>query len=330
MAEKRYDAVALGEALIDFIDIGASQYGLKMFERNPGGAVANAATAMARCGLQTAFIGKVGNDTHGRFLKNTLRDAGVDVSGMIVSDIAFTTLAFVEAEAEGEGSLSFARKPGADMMLLWEEIDKSIIASTKVFHIGSISLTDEPAKSATRNAVVLAKESGAAVTYDPNYRASLWKSEGEAVEAMRSMLPYVDVIKMSGKETELLTGEADAEKAANKLLNMGISLVAVTLGKEGAYLASPSHSAMCSGFEVPVLDTAGAGDAFLGGLVYKLLAYGKPLSSVKEKEIKEFGAFANATAAKCTEKRGAIASMPTVEETERLISGGASIPKATP
>ena len=179
---------ALGEVLIDFTDAGVSEGGQKLFERNAGGAPANVLVALQRMGFETAFIGKIGNDMHGEFLRGTLTSNGVNCDGLITDPDFFTTLAFVALDEQGDRSFSFARKPGADTQLRPEEIDERIIRNSRIFHIGSLSLTDEPARSATHHALELAKEAGCVLSYDPNYRANLWPNVGAAMEQMRSVL----------------------------------------------------------------------------------------------------------------------------------------------
>ena len=203
----RYDIAALGELLIDFTDSGVSDSGMRLFERNPGGAPANVLTAAARFGRATAFLGKVGDDMHGRFLRQTLLEAGIDVSGLVMAADVFTTLAFVALNGRGERSFSFARKPGADTCLRPEELNAAVLDDCRVLHVGSLSLTDEPACGATFAAVDRAKAAGAVISYDPNYRAALWPDAETAARHMRSMVPYVDVMKLSDEETALLTDE---------------------------------------------------------------------------------------------------------------------------
>ena len=198
-----FDVTALGEMLIDFTMQGTNGQGQRVFAQNAGGAPANVAAAIAKLGAKTAFIGKAGNDMHGRFLKETLESCGIDNSGFTLSDEYFTTLAFVDVKPDGEREFSFARNHGADKMLSEKDIPLELISSSRILHIGSISLTDEPCRSATLYAVKNAKENGVIVSYDPNYRASLWNSECEAVNQMRSMIPYADVMKISQEETIL-------------------------------------------------------------------------------------------------------------------------------
>ena len=314
-----YEITALGESLIDFTPSGTSEAGMRIFEQNPGGAPANALAVFAKFGEKAAFIGKVGNDMHGLFLKETMEKAGIDTKGMIVSDKVFTTLAFVSLNDQGEREFSFARKPGADTCLMEQEVNIDIINETKIFHIGSLSLTDEPCRSATFYALQQAKEAGKIISYDPNYRALLWDSVESAVAGMRSPLDYVDVMKLSDEETKLLTDIEDPEGAAKALLDKGISLVAVTLGKEGAYVCTKEGGAVVPGFESKVVDTTGAGDSFWGGFLYQLAKSGKRPEEVTLEEAKTFARFGNAVASLCVEKRGGIPAMPTMEQVmERL------------
>ncbi|MCL2368023.1 MAG: carbohydrate kinase, partial [Oscillospiraceae bacterium] len=265
-----FDVVALGELLIDFTYAGVSASGNGLFEQNPGGAPANVLAACAALGMRTAFIGKVGADMHGRLLKETLAARGIDVSNLIEDPDTFTTLAFVKL-TDAERSFSFARKPGADTRLDASELDVSILEGTRVFHFGSISLTDEPVRSATMRALEIAKGAGALISYDPNYRASLWECEEVAIRRMRSVLPLVDLIKISDEETALLTGETDPEKAADVLLGQGIKCAVVTLGSSGALAKTARGSVQIPACACVPVDTTGAGDCFWGSFLYALL-----------------------------------------------------------
>ena len=314
-----YEITALGESLIDFTPSGTSEAGMRIFEQNPGGAPANALAVFAKFGEKAAFIGKVGNDMHGLFLKETMEKAGIDTKGMIISDKVFTTLAFVSLNEQGEREFSFARKPGADTCLMEQEVNVDIIKDSKILHIGSLSLTDEPCRSATFYALQQVKDAGKIISYDPNYRALLWESVESAIAGMRSPLDYVDVMKISDEETKLLTDIEDPEGAAKALLAKGVSLVAVTLGKDGAYVCTKEGGAVVPGFESKVVDTTGAGDSFWGGFLYQLAKSGKRPEEVTLEEAKTFARFGNAVASLCVEKRGGIPAMPTMEQvTERL------------
>jgi fructokinase len=309
-----FDVTALGEMLIDFTMQGRNQQGQRVFAQNAGGAPANVAAAIAKLGAKTAFIGKAGNDMHGRFLKETLESCGIDNSGFTLSDEYFTTLAFVDVKPDGEREFSFARNHGADKMLSEKDIPLELISSSRVLHIGSISLTDEPCRSATLYAIKYAKENGVIVSYDPNYRASLWNSESEAVKQMRSMVSYADVMKISEEETVLLTGESDYEKAADILLEQGVKLAAITLGKNGAYVKNKNGGKIVKGFKNKALDATGAGDAFWGGFLFCLAKSGKSPERVTLEDAVYFADFGNAVASVCVEKYGAIPAMPTMEQ----------------
>jgi len=221
--------------------------------------------------------------------------------------------------ADGDREFSFARKPGADTCINWDEVDQSLLSSSRVFHIGSLSMTDEPARTTTLQALELAKNSGAFISYDPNYRPSLWRDAETARESMRALLPFVDIIKVADNEIGLLTGSDDAEEAASLLLAGGVSLVAVTLGAQGAYLASRDAGCHIEGLDVEAIDTTGAGDAFCGGMLYRLLSRPYSINQLDRDALWDIGVFANATAALCVQKRGAIPAMPTIQQTLALL-----------
>lgn len=309
-----FDIVALGELLIDFTSSGKSAIGMRLFEQNPGGAVCNVLSAMAKQGDATAFIGKIGDDMHGRFLKQSIESVGIDTRGLIEADDVFTTLAFVELSDTGERSFSFARKPGADTCLKPEELNESLLRNTRVLHIGSLSLTNEPARSATIRAIQIAKEAGALISYDPNYRAPLWSSVEEAKEQMRSLLPLVDVMKLSDEETALLTDREDPAEALRALNDAGISCAVVTMGPKGAMAMLRGETAMAEPHDCIRVDTTGAGDAFWGGFLHSLLNYNAPLSALSLAQVQDSARFGNVVAAICCERRGALLSMPTSEE----------------
>ncbi len=308
-----FDVTALGEVLIDFTPYGKSEAGMSLFEQNPGGAPANVLAAVSNLGLKPAFIGKVGDDMHGALLKETLEKIHVDTTGLIVDPDYFTTLAFVSL-VNGERSFSFARKPGADTQLRKEEVNLDVLKQTKIFHCGSLSLTDEPARSATFYAVEQAKAAGAVISYDPNYRPLLWKSEEEAIHHMRSMVPYADIMKISDEETKLLSGIEDPVGAAKALLSQGVSCVIVTLGKDGALLKTKDIQVQVKGKDRQAVDTTGAGDSFWGGLLSRLALYNVKPGDITKEQAVEYLTFANAVAGLCVEKRGAIPAMPTLEQ----------------
>lgn len=308
------DIVAMGELLIDFTYHGRSENGTRLFEQNPGGAPANVLCAASNLGLSTAFIGKVGKDMHGDYLRRVLEEKGVDTSGLISADDVFTTLAFVELSETGERKFSFARKPGADTCLLASEVKFELAEGCKIFHFGSLSLTNEPSRSATIEAVKVAKKAGAIISYDPNYRAPLWKCENEASEIMQSVLRFADIVKISDEEVYLITGESSPEAAAESLFQKGISCAVVTLGSNGAYTAVKGAFVLVPILDpdVPVVDTTGAGDAFWGGFLYKLAVSGLRPNELGEAQLRDFTEFANGVASLCIQRRGGIPAMPTI------------------
>jgi fructokinase len=314
-----YDIVSLGELLIDFTASGVSPAGMRLFEQNAGGAVTNLVCAAAQCGAKTAFIGKVGNDMHGAFLKQAMIDAGVDMRALIEADDVFTTLAFVALKPNGEREFSFARKPGADTQLRPDELDRNLLTGTRIFHTGSLSLTQEPARSATYEAIDIARQAGAIISYDPNYRASLWSSQDEAIRYMRSLVSTADIIKVSDEELPLLTGETDPQKAADALAEQGVKLIAITLGAKGAFVRIGQDFRLVPGFCSEAIDTTGAGDAFFGGFLYRFLSSGKSLREVSIDDAADYARFGNATASLCVERRGGIPAMPKLAEINRRI-----------
>lgn len=308
---KKFDIVAFGEVLIDFTNVGVSQSGQKLFAQNPGGAPANVLVAAHKMGCKTSFIGKAGNDMHGQFLKETLNDESIDTTGFVLDEKYFTTLAFVDLDKHGERTFSFARKPGADTKMENSEMNLDVICDTKIFHVGSLSLTDEPSRSATLFGIEQAKKSGAMISYDPNYRASLWASETAAKEQMTTIIP--DIMKISDEETDLLTSHKEPEKAAKELHEKGAKIVVVTLGGEGCYVLNNQGGIKVDGFKSNVVDTTGAGDAFWGGFLSKIALSNKKAEDITLDELKDFARFANAVASICVEGQGAIKAMPTKE-----------------
>lgn len=311
---KEVDVVALGELLIDFTEAGRSTSGKKLFEQNPGGAPANLLTVASHMGYRTEFIGKVGCDMHGRFLKDTLQKEGIGTEYLIEDKEFFTTLAFVEIQNNGEREFSFARKPGADTQLREDELNHNLLSDCKIFHFGSLSLTDEPACTATLKAIEIAKNAGALISYDPNYRASLWISKDEAIAKMKSVIHYTDIMKVSDEELVLLTDIHDYMQAVDQILEMGPKLLAVTLGSEGVLIATKKRKEKIAGFKVSAIDTTGAGDSFWGGFLSEYLKHQKTLDELEWDEIKKCAIYGNITAALCVQKRGGIPAIPTKDE----------------
>ena len=307
MGKERPELVCLGELLIDFTPAGVSPGGMALYERNPGGAPANVAVAAAKLGLPSAFIGKVGDDIHGRFLRGVLEGAGVDCRGLILDPESPTTLAFVELQPDGDRDFSFHRKGCGDTRLRPEEVPADLVRGARVLHLGTLSMTDEPARTATLWAATLARTAGVTVSCDVNYRAPLWRDESAFRAACGTLLPLVNWLKVSEEEAALLTGEADPARAAARLREKyDLAHLAVTLGDRGAWVDGRTFSA----FPAEAADATGAGDSFWGAYLYARL-----------RSLPDPARFACAAAACCVEKRGAIPAMPAPAEVQdRLAS----------
>ena len=306
------DIVAIGEVLIDLTQKGTDELGVGQYAANPGGAPANLAVAAARLGAETAFIGKVGADAFGSYLRRVLEENGVDTTGMLTDAHEHTTLAVVSVDGTGERSFSFYRDPSADVNLQAEEIPAALLRDTRVLHFGSVSLTAEPARSATLYAAKTARENGCLVSYDPNYRESLWHGQEEAVAQMKAALPLCDILKISDEELPLLTGTNDPAEGSRQLSDLGIRLIFVTLGADGAFYRMGEHTGSVPGIRVKVGDTNGAGDTFFGAALSKLVR--EDLDTLTPERLAEIAAFANKAASITTSRHGAIPAMPRLEE----------------
>jgi fructokinase len=321
-----YDLIAIGECLIDFTPAGVNNQGIQLFGENPGGAPANVLAMYTRLGGKTGFIGRVGDDGFGKYLAKVMQNAHIDIRGMQVDKEIPTTLAFVQLDEKGDRSFSFYRKPGADIRLTKNEIPADLIDHTAIFHFGSVSLTDEPSRSTTLDTVSAARKNGSIISFDPNYRPLLWKSESKARETILSCLDKVHILKVSDEEMTLLTGETNVEKGASMLRTMGPILVVVTMGEKGAYFDAPAGTGMVPGFAVNSIDTTGAGDSFWGTLLNELMKKHSQDMNVKAIETTtadewiSMVRYANAAAALTTTKNGAIPSMPTVSEIQSILN----------
>ena len=308
------DVVALGELLIDFTCVSTDADGYPSMAAHPGGAPANFLAALTKYGAKTAMLGKVGNDTFGRLLIGTLEKAGIETRGLVVSDDVFTTLAFVTLDEQGDREFSFARKPGADTCITFEELDLSLIDEAKVFHFGSLSLTDEPARFTTYRAVAYAKSQGKLITYDPNLRKPLWEDLEEAKKQMLWGLSQADVVKISEEEVEFLFGMGVQDGAEHILRNFGVKLVFVTCGADGCWFQNAMHRGHVAGLSgLKVVDTTGAGDIFGGSAVSKLLRINVIPEELNEAELREIVSFACTAAGLSTTKPGGISSVPELE-----------------
>ena len=309
------DVVALGELLIDFATQSTDREGYPTMAAHPGGAPANFLASLTKFGAKTALLGKVGNDTFGKLLLGTLEKAGIETKGMIITDDVFTTLAFVTFNEYGDREFAFSRKPGADTCLAFEEIDLSIIDEAKVFHFGTLSLTDEPARSATYQTVAYAKNAGKLITYDPNLRKPLWPDLEEAKKQLIWGLSQADIVKISDEEVDFLFGLGVEEGAKYILENFNVKLVFVTCGADGCFF----KNAVAEGFvpslsDIHVIDTTGAGDIFGGSAVWKLLQIDKTPEMMTKAELNDVVRFACTSAGLSTTKSGGISSVPDLTE----------------
>ena len=305
------DVVALGELLIDFTCVSTDADGYPTMAAHPGGAPANFLAALAKFGAKTALLGKVGTDAFGKLLTSTLEAAGIETRGLVATEDVFTTLAFVTLDDTGNREFSFARKPGADTCLAFGDIDLSLIDEAKVFHFGTLSLTDEPARSATYETVAYAKSRGKLITYDPNLRKPLWKDLEQAKEQLLWGLAHADVVKISDEEVEFLFGLGVEAGAKHILEHYGVKLVFVTCGADGCYFMNArarGHVPSLSG--IKVIDTTGAGDIFGGSAVWKLLQLSKTPESLSEEELRDVVTFACTAAGLSTTRPGGISSVP--------------------
>ncbi len=311
---KKYDVVALGELLIDFINNGVSEQGNNTFEASPGGAPCNVLAMLARLGKKCAFIGKVGDDIFGRRLKNELDLISINTDNLKIDKDVRTTLAFVENDETGDRSFSFYRNPGADIMLTADEVDADVIASSKVFHLGTLSMTHEPVRSATKKALEIAKTGGCIITFDPNLRERLWDNEDDAKEAFCYGMKYCDVLKISDNELVWFTGEDDYEKGITKLrAEYNIPLILFSMGRGGSRAYYNDRVFEIKAFiQDNTVDTTGAGDTFMGCCINHILENGFD-------NFVEMLKFANAAASIITTRKGALKAMPDKEEVLKLL-----------
>ncbi len=309
------DVVALGELLIDFATLSTDNDGYPSMAAHPGGAPANFLAALTKFGASTALLGKVGSDAFGKMLLATLKKAGIETRGLLLDEDHFTTLAFVTLDQHGDREFSFSRKPGADTCISYEELDLDLIDEAKVFHFGTLSLTDEPARSTTYQAVAYAKSRGKCITYDPNLRKPLWKDLQEAKKQLLWGLSQADVVKISDEEVAFLF-DLDVEEGASYILeHFGVQLVFVTCGAQGCYFKNKKaqgHVPSLSG--IHVIDTTGAGDIFGGSAVWKLLQTDTAPADLEEAQLRHIVSFACTSAGLSTTRSGGISSVPAYAE----------------
>lgn len=317
--KKKYDVLALGELLIDFTENGISGQGNTIFEANPGGAPCNVLAMLNKLGHKTAFMGKVGVDIFGNKLKAVLDEVGIDTAALVMDPDVRTTLAFVQTFADGDRDFSFYRNPGADMMLKEEELKTDMLSECEIFHFGTLSMTHDEVRRATKKAIALAKENGALISFDPNLRPPLWSSLDLAKEQVAYGLGQCDVLKISDNEIQWFTGKEDYDEGIAVLQETyHIPLILLSLGKEGS-------RAYYKGLRVEkapylqenTIETTGAGDTFGGSCLHFVLKYG--LDNLNEEKLLEMLSFANGAASLITTRKGALKVMPEVDEVKKLI-----------
>ena len=315
---KKYDVIALGELLIDFTMNGQSEQGNNMFEACPGGAPCNVLALLNKMGKKTAFIGKVGKDQFGALLRDTITEAGIDASNLMVDENVNTTLAFVHTFPDGDREFSFYLNPGADMMLTADEVNPEVVKDTKVFHFGTLSMTHEGVREATKKAVETAKANGCLVSFDPNLRPPLWSSLDLAKEQMEYGFGKCDILKISDNEIQFVSGKEDYDEGIAYLQETyNIPLILLTMGKDGSRAYYKGMRVERPGFSVKAIETTGAGDTFCGSSLNYLVDH--DFENLTEEQLGEMLTFANAAAALVTTKKGAIKAMPVKEEVLELI-----------
>lgn len=314
------DIVCLGELLVDMFpaELGRRLAEVSAFLPKPGGAPANAAVAAARLGAQSAFIGKVGDDAFGHHLANVLAANGVDIRGVRFDHDARTTMAFIAKPDPNTQEFVFYRNPGADMRLRADELDRDLLTTTRVLHFGSLSLGAEPIRSAAWEALSIARQAGALISFDVNYRPSLWGSPAEALEQITAMIPYAHLLKVNEVELELLTGSQDPA-AGRQLLARGPHLVVVTLGPHGSYFAVADGGEMVASFQVDTVDATGCGDAFIAGLLCQLIAAEDWQTLLVPARLRDILRYANAVGALTAQTMGVIPALPTAQQVEAFL-----------
>ena len=309
------DVTALGELLIDFACREVDDAGYPTMKANPGGAPGNLLAALNQYGCKTAFLGKVGTDAFGRMLVDTVKNAGIETRGIIMDDSVFTTLAFVTFDETGNRSFSFARKPGADTQLRFEEIDLSLIDECRDFHFGTLSLTADPARTATQKAVAYAREKGKIISFDPNLRKPLWDDLEEAKKQILWGLEQADIVKISDEEVEFLWNCSPEEGAKKLHEEFGVTLVFVTLGPKGCrYSNGREWGEVETPKGIHVIDTTGAGDIFGGSVLSRILASGKAIGDLTGEELRGMTKFACCAASLSTQRSGGISSVVALED----------------
>ena len=313
-------ALCIGELLIDFVSttLDVTLAEAPGFVKAPGGAPANVAVGLAKLGVDAGFIGKVGADPFGDFLTETLQQNNVDTTYLIAGETSRTTLAFVATRSDGMKDITFYRHPGADIQLSPNEIDTDYIHSAELFHYGSVSLSHSPTREATLKAIQCAKSAGAFISYDPNLRLMLWDNADDAKHWIWEVMPHADVVKISEEEWEFVTGDIELKQGVERILGLGVKLLVVTLGERGCYYTNGNVEGSVDGFAVEVVDTLGAGDAFVAAMLTQLMTHAD-IESLEKDKLDAIMRYANAAGALATQKVGVIPALPTHSEIEQFL-----------
>ena len=316
------DVVCLGEMLIDMFpaEVGKRLVEVSAFRPKPGGAPANVAVCLARLGIQSAFIGKVGDDAFGHHLVNVLAREGVETRGMRFDAYARTTMAFIASPDPHTAEFLFYRNPGADMRLQADELEHDMLSRTKTFHFGSLSLAEEPIRNATYEAVRIVKDAGGLVSFDVNYRPTLWASPEAAYEQIMAILPQVNLLKVNEVELKLLTGEDEPETGSQALSNLGPEVCVMTSGAEGSYFRIGGEFEFVPAFSVKTVDATGCGDAFIAGLLSQLAQEGAWRRQMAPELMRRNLIYANAVGALTAQTQGVIPALPSFKAVEDFLS----------
>lgn len=311
---KKYDVVAMGELLIDFTENGMSEQGNPLLEANPGGAPCNVLSMLQNLGKKTAFIGKVGQDAFGKMLIEVVKEQGINTDNLLVDEEVPTTLAFVHTEKDGDRSFSFYRNPGADMMLRWGDINEELLRDTRLFHFGTLSMTDEQIAESTKKSVINAKSNGALISFDPNLRPLLWKDMEDAKRQMWYGISQCDILKISDDEIAFLTDTQDIDAGIEKIMEKHCpELICATMGKNGSKAYYQGKNVFCAPFlSKDTIETTGAGDTFMACVLNTVLEKG--MEALSEGELLDMLKFANAASSIITTRKGALKVMPQKQE----------------
>ena len=315
---KEFDVIALGELLIDFTLSGKSGQGNQLFEANPGGAPCNVLAMLQKAGHKTAFVGKVGADQFGYELKDKITSLGIDSSQLKMDPVVHTTLAFVHTLENGDRDFSFYRNPGADVCLTEEEVGEEFLRRGKIFHFGTLSMTHEGVRKATEKAIVIAEKYHMIRSFDPNLREPLWEDLEHAKKQIRYGFEHCDILKISDNEVQFITEKEDLDEGILEIIReYQIPLVCLTMGKDGSKVFYKGKTVTKKGFQCNSIETTGAGDTFCGSVLHYISKYG--MEDLTEEILGEMLTFANAAAAIVTTKKGALCSMPDLDEIEKFI-----------